>query len=125
MVGIRKFLALERVPGATLTGLGAADLVKVGFYDLDEKQYRTYTHEGRIEVISLTGNIAWHSGDPVIHIHIAAAEEKAGMFGGHLMEARVSATMEISIVPAPDRVTRSMDKEIGLPLLDLPERLTE
>ncbi|HXI01691.1 MAG TPA: DUF296 domain-containing protein [Candidatus Saccharimonadales bacterium] len=123
MESIRRFLSIERIPGATLTGIGASDRVTVGFYDIGIREYRPYTHEGRIEITSLVGNIAWRSGEPVIHIHVTAAEEAKGTFGGHLIDARVAATMEISLVPAPERLTRTIDPEIGLPLLDLPDRL--
>jgi predicted DNA-binding protein with PD1-like motif len=121
MEALKAFAERERIPGGTLTGLGAVDTAIVGFYHLAERVYRPQKHSGRIEVLSLTGNIAWKDEVPVVHIHISAADETRGAFGGHLMEARVAATMEVSIVPIRERITRALDDEIGLPLLNLPD----
>jgi predicted DNA-binding protein with PD1-like motif len=117
---LKAFAERERSPVGTLTGLGAVDTAIVGFYDFTERVYRPQKHSGRIEVLSLTGNISWKDDEPVVHIHMSAANEIQGAFGGHLMEARVAATMEVSIVPTRETITRAQDDEIGLPLLDLP-----
>lgn len=118
---LRSFMRLRSVPGGTLAGLGASDAMTVAFYDLVTKEYRPQKHEGRIEINSLTGNLAWHDGQPLVHVHVSACEESAGAFGGHLVEARVAATMEISIIPTSSRLTRLVDENIGLPLLEFPD----
>lgn len=118
---LQSFMKMRTIPGGTLTGLGAADVMTVGFYDVGKKEYRTRRHEGLIEIISLTGNLAWRGSEPRAHVHVSATEEAAGAFGGHLIEARVSATVEISLVPTSIRITRSQDEAIGLALLDFPD----
>jgi predicted DNA-binding protein with PD1-like motif len=117
---LKKFTAKERLPGASLTGLGATDDVTVSFYDLRERIYRPYRRTGCIEILSLTGNIAWRGEEPIAHVHLIAAHETEGAFGGHLVSARVSATVEIKIEPYAARLERALVPEIGLPLLSLP-----
>jgi uncharacterized protein len=119
---VRAFVRREGVPGASVTGLGAVDDVTVAFYDLDAKTYRNYRHRGLIEILNLTGNIAWRGTDPVVHIHVSAAHETEGGFGGHLVAGVVSATIEIGVDPYEGRIERAFDAEVGLPLLDLPPR---
>ena len=118
---LKHFVRLRTIPGGTLTGLGAADTMTVAFYDVGKREYRNQRHEGLIEIMSLTGNLSWYEGEPLVHVHVSAAEETAGAFGGHLVEARVSASVEICILPANIRVSRALDREIGLPLLDFPD----
>ncbi len=118
---LQSFMKMRTIPGGTLTGLGAADVMTVAFYDVGKKEYRTRRHEGLIEILNLTGNLAWRGSEPRVHVHVSAAEETAGAFGGHLVEARVSASVEISLVPTTVRITRSQDEAIGLPLLDFPD----
>jgi len=64
--------------------------------------------------------MAWLGSGPVVHVHVNAFHETEGAFGGHLVSARVSATVEVSVDPYGERVERRLDEEIGLPLLDLP-----
>jgi hypothetical protein len=118
---LRSFVRLRTVAGGTLTGIGAADAMTVAFYDVETREYRPQQHEGLIEVMNMTGNLSWYDGEPHVHVHVSAAEEKAGAFGGHLVSARVSAGMEIRIVPTHSRLTRLMDPATGLPQLDFPD----
>lgn len=120
---LQSFMKMRTIPGGTLSGIGAADQVTVAFYDVGAKAYRNRVHEGCIEVMSLSGNLAWYGSEPRAHVHVSAAEETAGAFGGHLVEARVSATVEITLLPTSTRITRSMNERIGLPLLDYPDIL--
>jgi hypothetical protein len=121
IASLQSFMRMRTIPGGMLTGIGAADQVDVAFYDVGVKAYRTRRHEGLIELLSLTGNLAWHGSEPRVHVHVSAAEETAGAFGGHLVEARVSASVEMTLLPTSARVTRVMDERIGLPLLDFPD----
>jgi len=118
--GLREFVRAAAVPGGSLTGLGASDDVTVGFWDTEARIYRNYRHQGLIEITSLTGNIAWNGPEPVVHVHVNAFHETEGAFGGHLVSAIVSATVEVSVDPYSGRVERRLDTGIGLPLLDLP-----
>jgi predicted DNA-binding protein with PD1-like motif len=120
MESLKAFVVREALPGGTIAGLGAADEMTVAFYDLAAKEYRPYLHAGRIEILSIAGNVAWRASEPVVHVHVTAAEEKKGVFGGHLVSARVAATVEIDVDPRAERIERKLDPEIGLPLLDLP-----
>ena len=120
---LRAFARAEGLPAAWLSGLGAVDDIRVAFYDVSVKAYRSYRRTGLIEILSLTGNLAWRGDEPVVHIHVSAAHETEGAFGGHLDAGIVSATVEVLVDPLEARVERAPVPEIGLALLDLPERL--
>lgn len=117
---LRRFARKEGLRAASFSGIGAVDRMTLGFFDPAAKAYRSYDHEGIIEILGLNGNVAWKGRECVIHAHVSAAEERAGAIGGHLFSGRVSATVEIVIEPMDVRVERALDEEVGLPLLDLP-----
>ncbi|MBI3447586.1 MAG: DNA-binding protein [Acidobacteria bacterium] len=120
---LRQFVQSEAIGGGSVRGIGAADDVTVAFWDTVERVYRHYRHEGLIEITSLDGNIAWKDGDPVVHVHVTAFHETEGAFGGHLVSARVSATVEIALTRFEGSVLRALDPDVGLPLLALTRRL--
>ena len=104
--GLRRFVRLAGIPGGVLSGIGAVDEMTVAFWDTVEKKYRDYLHRGLIEITSLTGNVAWMGVEPIVHVHVNAHHETEGGFGGHLVSARVSATLEVSLDAYPRRVDR-------------------
>lgn len=102
---------------ATLSGLGALDDVTVAYYNLQTKQYQTKLFKGMYELISLNGNITWVDGKRFIHIHAALGMEDYQVVGGHIMDATVGPSAEISIVPLSAPIKREYDEETGLKLM--------
>jgi len=108
----------EDISLGTVTGLGAVDHVLAGIYNLKEKSYHQNEFKGEKEIVSLTGSITRKDGDVYLHIHIAVSGEDGSVVGGHLNEARISATSEIIISKFVGKVERKYDCVIGLNLLD-------
>ncbi len=102
---------------ATISGLGALDDVTVAYYNLQTKQYQTKLFKGMYELISLNGNIAFVEGKRFIHIHAALGTEEYQVVGGHIMDATVGPSAEISIIPLSGTMHREYDERTGLKLL--------
>lgn len=101
-------------------GLGAAQWAEVGYYDFSSKQYKFQKYDGHIEVLSLQGNVAWDGDEPMLHIHGTFSDEDGKSFGGHVKEIEVIGTIEVFLHNWwGDKLTRSLDEESGLKLLDL------
>lgn len=114
------FVAQTKLDGAWLNGLGGALEATLGFYDLNNKQYRWQTFEGLREVISLTGNIASdEQGQPVFHLHGVLSDENYQTIGGHVKDLVAAATLELFIHRAYKPTKRKANPGVGLPLLDL------
>ena len=111
----------EHVALAEINGLGAVNDFAVGVFDLREKAFRSNRFEGAFEIASLTGTITQREGRPHLHLHMCAGDEAGRVMGGHLSSAMISATGEIVMRILPGRVTRRLDGELGLYLLDYPE----
>ena len=121
VVGCLKDLARsERLPSASITGLGAVGEATLAFFDRDRRTYVETRLAEDLEVVSMVGNIAWLGDDPVVHLHGVLSRPDATTAAGHIMRAVVSVTVEATLIVHPDRVARAPDSLFGLNLLDLP-----
>jgi uncharacterized protein len=101
--------------GGLISGLGALTHVELGYYHLEEQSYlrRTFS-EMDYELISLTGNFSLKDGNPYVHVHASLGDNQFRVFGGHLFEAEVAVTAEISILPLGKMPVRELDQHLGL-----------
>ncbi len=112
----------QGVRAGSLTGLGAVNSAEIAYYDLSKKEYLNKHFEGDREVVSLVGNVAVVDDEPFLHVHIALGDREMQIVGGHLVEATVAVTLEVSIQIIPDTTSeRTLDDSIGLKLLQLPK----
>ena len=101
-----------------ITGLGASDLVEIGVFNVNTKEYKTKTFEGMFEITSLVGNVTTKDDDVYLHMHINFGDQDGNVKGGHLVSARISATSEIILRIIEGSVGRKLSDEIGLNLFD-------
>lgn len=113
---LKQIALKESIKLANINALGAVNDFTVGVYKVDEKKYYSNKFQGNFEIVSLTGTINTMDGEFYMHLHMSAGDEKGQVFGGHLNEAKVSATCEVVINTIEGEVDRYFDKEIGLNL---------
>lgn len=111
---VKKIALAEKIKLASVSALGAIDKFTVGVYKVDEKKYYANSFAGWYEIVSLTGTISTMNGEYYCHLHLSAGDENGKVFGGHLNEARVSATCEMVIRVIDGEVDRRFDEEVGL-----------
>jgi predicted DNA-binding protein with PD1-like motif len=110
----------ENLQSAWLQGLGGAQSVELGFYDLETQQYNWRTFAKLMEITSLQGNLAWIDDQPKWHVHGALSGRDFGAIGGHVKELVVGGTCEIRLSFLGDiPLRRRTDTATGLQLLDL------
>jgi predicted DNA-binding protein with PD1-like motif len=56
-------------------------------------------------------------GKRFIHIHAALGTEEYNVVGGHIMDATVGPSAEISILPLGGAINRAYDERTGLKLM--------
>lgn len=111
---VKKIALAENIKLASVSALGAIDKFTVGVYKVDEKKYYANSFAGWFEIVSLTGTISTMNGEYYCHLHLSAGDENGQVFGGHLNEARISATCEMVIRIIDGEVDRRLDEEVGL-----------
>lgn len=114
---LREICQKEDIKLAEITGLGASNLVEIGVFNVNTKEYSTKIFEGMFEITSLIGNVTRKDGDVYLHIHINFGDETGDVKGGHLVKSNISATSEIIIRKINGEIGRELSEEIGLNLL--------
>jgi predicted DNA-binding protein with PD1-like motif len=109
------------VQNAIFQGIGAVERVQIGYYDLGKKEYFFRSEAGIFEVAAMQGNVALVEGKPFIHAHavLSRCDDSLECIGAHIKEAYVAVTLEIFLTPLETNVSRKLDDDIGLKLLDL------
>ena len=112
---LNRTVAEKKILGGMISGLGALKDVELGYYDLEKREYirKTFSDED-YELISLNGNISLKDGQPYCHVHASLGRSDFSVFGGHLFEATVAVTCEISIVPMQFMPERLLNPDVGI-----------
>ncbi len=117
---ITKF-AKERDVSFTFSMIGGASSVDIAFFDMNEKKYVTKTFSPgfskNIEIVTVTGNVAWYEGEPMVHAHGIFSNEEYQSFNGHIMKITISITAETMINWLPTKIERQFEEETCLKLL--------
>lgn len=117
---VKSFCDESKIANAWLSGIGSIENPTLGHYDVTTQKYTDKAFLGIFELTNLTGNVAVFEGKPLVHAHVSLSDESMQAFGGHLVEAIVSATVELFLTVLPTSHTKSHNDEIGLKLWDLP-----
>jgi hypothetical protein len=118
MKGLLAFARKHELVGGHLTGIGAISEAVIGYFDPQTKTYLRVRENEQREVLAITGNLALYNGAPFYHVHVALGTRCGAGRGGHLFEATVRPTVELTLTTYPKPVRRKIDAETGLPLLD-------
>src|SRR4051794_28309351 len=95
--GLVQFAAEQEVYHATFQALGAFERSTIAFFNLSTKEYEKTDIDEQVEVMSLIGNIALFEGKPKLHAHVVIGKRDLTAHGGHLIEAYVRPTLEVSL----------------------------
>lgn len=118
---LNNFAVKTKVDGAWILGIGGAQEVEVGFYDLNAQKYSFKMVKKLLEVTSLQGNFALNEqNETVFHLHGTFSDESLATFGGHVKDLVVGGTLELFIHRTDDMpLKRKLDDQTGLQVLDL------
>jgi hypothetical protein len=111
------FCRAERILSGSFNAIGAINNVEMAHFDPVKKHYSYKQMSGALEIVSLMGNISRNDNEVVIHSHISVSAEDMLCYGGHLKEATVAVTCEITLTDFQTPINRSFDSDIGLNLI--------
>jgi predicted DNA-binding protein with PD1-like motif len=114
------FVRKQRIKSGFLTGIGAAEDIVLGCFDLRARAYHKRLFKGDNEVAAIVGNVGWLKQEPACHIHAVISRPNLTTFAGHLFSGTVTVTLEVALVPGTRRLARRPDPLSGLNLLALP-----
>lgn len=102
------------VKGGAVSAIGALKDPTLAYYDLEKKEYLKRSFSGDFELVGLSGNFS----ETGLHAHAVIAGPDFAAYGGHLVEATVSITCEVFVVPT-DAIGRKTDSKSGLKHMQL------
>lgn len=126
MASLKKFYK-EKVTKKTIcrvSGIGALNNIEVGLAKFDinkgvNYEYININHD--CELLTMDGNLTFNleNNEIIPHIHITIADNDYTVKGGHLKEANIAVTVEIFIDVFDKEVSRKVDDETKLALLQV------
>ncbi len=119
IAGLSAFTVEHGLNAASFTAIGAFHDARLGFFDWQTKEYQPIPIAEQVEVLSLVGNVALDQGKPKVHAHVVLGKADGSAHGGHLLEAHVRPTLEVTLVESPAALVRRFDRETGLALIDV------
>jgi uncharacterized protein len=117
--GLTTFAKEHRLEASDFTALGAFSSALLGFFEVEQKEYRKIPIEEQVEVLTLVGNITLDEGEPKVHAHVVLGCADGTTRGGHLLEARARPTLELILSESPVQLRRRFDAPSGLALIRL------
>jgi predicted DNA-binding protein with PD1-like motif len=113
------FAGEEKVQSGHFSAIGAVRDAEVAWFDEGRKEFKVMALHEQMEVVGLSGDVTVGSdGRPAVHAHVALARNDGGVWGGHLLEATVSPTLEVFVTTYPVPLHKRPDPATGLQLID-------
>jgi predicted DNA-binding protein with PD1-like motif len=107
-----------KLMGASVSGVGQLHNPVLAYFSSDPKAKPTLsTFDGFFELASLNGDITNNSGKYYTHLHTTLADKKFHGIAGHVNDAKVGLTAEITIIPLFAPLERTVDPKTGFGLI--------
>jgi len=111
---ILKYCRQNDVTSGIIIGIiGSAKSARINYIKELPGKYVSENYEGPLEIVAAQGSIALQGSEIIIHIHILLTSQTA-CFGGHLAEARIFSTAEVTIGELDTQLNRYADTYTGL-----------
>ena len=99
--------------GVVIGIIGSAESARLNFLRELPGKYETKEYGGPLEIVGAQGSVALKDGELIVHVHIQLSSAD-GCQGGHLVEAVVFSTAEVTIGELDYQLYRYADDYTGL-----------
>jgi len=124
MEELKAFCQGQGIEAASFFAIGAAKEIKIGWYDIQAKEYTWKEVQEKLEIVSLLGNVAVmgdppasEAGDTLVHAHGSFSDKNMQLIGGHVAKLVVGAACEIFLTKYEGKIEKAYDEETGLNLM--------
>lgn len=103
-----------KLMGASISGLGQVHNPTLAYFTSNPNDKPTLTKfSGYYELAGFNGNITNNANKYYTHAHAVLADKQFHGIAGHVNDAKVGLTVEITITPFPASVQRTVDSKTG------------
>ena len=114
---ITKFVRKKNIKKGIIKAIGAVSEAKIGYYNQKKEEYEYTKYNQHLEIVSLLGNISILDGKPMVHSHIALADDEGKTYGGHLAEGTKIFATELYVEEIKgEKKIRTKDEDTNLTL---------
>ena len=99
--------------GVIIGIIGSVEKARLNFLMKLPAKYEGVDYSGPLEIVCAQGSVALKDDSPIVHIHIQLSREDICR-GGHLAEATVFSTAEVTIGELDYQLRRQLDSYTGL-----------
>jgi hypothetical protein len=85
------------IRAASIAFIGAVRHAELAWWDQNEDEYRGFSVDGPMEVISGSGSVSEFDNQPFVHIHLSLANREGQVVGGHVEPGTEVYAMELTI----------------------------
>jgi predicted DNA-binding protein with PD1-like motif len=93
--------------------IGSLTKARLSFLQELPGKYTSEDFTGPLEIVAAQGSVALMNGETIVHIHIQIASKNACR-GGHLVDATIFSTAEVTIGELDYQLHRQFDSYTGL-----------
>jgi predicted DNA-binding protein with PD1-like motif len=97
MAGLAEFAEVNHLTDCRFTAIGAFGSATLGWFDADVGAYKKIEVATPGEVVSMAGSIRMQNGKPFVHSHAVIAMSDGSTRAGHVLDAKVSLSLEVYI----------------------------
>lgn len=99
---------------ASISAIGQLFNPSLAYFSNDPKEKPTIiTFKGFYELASLNGNVTKNREQYYTHLHGVLADQKFHGIAGHIDAAKIGLTVEVTIIPLPAIVSRTVNTKTG------------
>ena len=100
IAGLTSFAKENDLATSHFTAIGSFSNARLGYFQLERKEFKPIPINEQLDVLALVGNIALYQREPLIHAHVRP-------------------TLEMIAVESPKHLQRTYNPDIGLALINL------
>lgn len=119
IAGLTGFAKENGLAACHFTAIGSFSDARLGYFQIERKEFKPIPIDEQVEVLALVGNIVLYQGEPMIHAHVVVGRSDGRTLGGHILEAHIRPTLEVTVVESPKHLQRTYNPDIGLALITL------
>ena len=111
---ITRYCRQNSISSAVVIGIiGSAESARLNFLKELPGKYETEEYQGPLEIVCAQGSVALKDAELIVHVHIQLSDSDRCR-GGHLVEAKVFSTAEVTIGELDYQLYRYADDYTGL-----------